>query len=534
MRLRLAEPMRTSRILLGTAFAVCTTALVTGCSNTKDEDSPTDSITRGTLIQNPPLRTGSVNATDLSTQFSQASGGLALLAVAGSPDCGIDYHSIEYTTVGGAGEPTTATGVLMVPTGSAAPCTGPRPIVLYGHGTSAAKTYNLAAVSDTSNPSYGERILLAAMFAAQGYIVVAPNYAGYDASTLSYHPYLNADQQSKDMIDALTAARSALGHIVAAGTTDSGKLFVAGYSQGGYVAMATQRALEALGQTVTASVPMSGPYALEAMGDTIMLGTASFGVTAFIPLTTSSYQNSYGDLYNSPSEFYEDPYAAWADSLLPSTTPLGTLADEGKLPRLALFSRNTPVTGNATLDSALAVPADPLFAQAFGTGNLIGNSARVAYVADVLASPDGAVPAFAQSGVPLAANPTYPLRVKLNLNDMRKGGFVPRAPTLLCGGSEDPTVFFDLNTRTMEAFWASLNVPVGRVTALDLETGLGAGDPYESAQQGFDIAKTALAIQAVLEGATDGGAAAVADSYHSGLVPAFCMVAARQFFGQFQ
>ena len=27
------------------------------------------------------------------------------------------------------------------------------------------------------------------MFAAQGYIVVAPNYAGYDISTLGYHPY---------------------------------------------------------------------------------------------------------------------------------------------------------------------------------------------------------------------------------------------------------------------------------------------------------------------------------------------------------
>ena len=31
---------------------------------------------------------------------------------------------------------------------------------------------------------------MAAVFAAQGYIVVAPNYAGYDGSTLDYHPYL--------------------------------------------------------------------------------------------------------------------------------------------------------------------------------------------------------------------------------------------------------------------------------------------------------------------------------------------------------
>jgi len=56
----------------------------------------------------------------------------------------------------------------------------------------------------------GEALIMAAVFASQGYIVVAPNYAGYDSSTLPYHPYLVADQQSKDMIDALTAARSAL------------------------------------------------------------------------------------------------------------------------------------------------------------------------------------------------------------------------------------------------------------------------------------------------------------------------------------
>jgi len=34
----------------------------------------------------------------------------------------------------------------------------------------------------------GEALIMAAVFASQGYIVVAPNYAGYDSSTLPYHP----------------------------------------------------------------------------------------------------------------------------------------------------------------------------------------------------------------------------------------------------------------------------------------------------------------------------------------------------------
>ncbi|MFX5464662.1 lipase family protein, partial [Acinetobacter baumannii] len=76
---------------------------------------------------------------------------------------------------------------------------------------------------------------------AQGFIVVASNYAGYDTSALPYHPYLNADQQASDMVDSLRAARKAFPAI---GAQDSGKLVISGYSQGGYVAMATQRAMQ--------------------------------------------------------------------------------------------------------------------------------------------------------------------------------------------------------------------------------------------------------------------------------------------------
>ena len=162
----------------------------------------------------------------------------------------------------------------MVPNDSASQCQGARPIVLYAHGTNADRAFNIADLQTADN---GEGLLMAAVFAAEGYIVVAPNYVGYDTSTLGYHPYLNGDQQSKDMIDALAAARSALPAANAPGTTDSGQLFVTGYSQGGYVAMATHRALQEAGQTVTASAPMSGPYALSAFGDAIFQGQVTGG-----------------------------------------------------------------------------------------------------------------------------------------------------------------------------------------------------------------------------------------------------------------
>ncbi len=74
------------------------------------------------------------------------------------------------------------------------PAQGPRPVVLYAHGTNTDKNLNIADITDTTNtegvPIGGD------VSAAQGYIVVAPNYAGYDISTSGYHPYLNAEQQS--------------------------------------------------------------------------------------------------------------------------------------------------------------------------------------------------------------------------------------------------------------------------------------------------------------------------------------------------
>ena len=64
-----------------------------------------------------------------------------------------------------------------------------------------------------------EARMVAAMFAGQGFVLVAPNYAGYAGSALPYHAYRDAAQQSTDMVDALRAARAPFGMI---GARDSG------------------------------------------------------------------------------------------------------------------------------------------------------------------------------------------------------------------------------------------------------------------------------------------------------------------------
>lgn len=493
--------------------------------------------------------TASVTASQLAASLGQTASGQQLLLLTGTPTCGVDAHYLSYGTKGGAGESTNATGALMIPTGTGPGCTGARPIVLYSHGTSTDKGYNLAFLGQTANPASSESGLIAALYAAHGFIVVAPNYAGYDKSTLPYHPFLNAAQQGQEMIDALTAARSLLpGTNAGKSTTDSGQLFVTGYSEGGHVAMAATRALEQAGQTVTASAPLSGPYAMALFGDAIFGGSVNLGGPEFAPLLATSYQKAYGNIYTTPSDLYTPQYVNGMELLLPSFTDLDTLVATGKLPQTALF-QTTPPAPYAALDPIS--PASAAFAYGFDpTSYLINTSYRATYLADANANPDGAN-ANVVTMMPAVA-PTHPLRIALKTNDLR--GYNPATSILLCGGNIDPVVFF-INTNLVNDLWASQAAVKYAVLDIDTTAGpsLAAGTTAgalntspalgalqagtmqgmkSALQTGFQAAKQAIAQQAIAGGATDSGATAVLTNYHTTVAP-FCGAAARAFFSTF-
>lgn len=474
----------------------------------------------GSLLQSPAQLLSTVTAPTLLLQLNLATN-LQLLSLSGAPVCDVLIYKIKYETVGGANEPTTASAALMVPTGFGSTCTGARPMLMYAHGTSTDRGFDM---TDLNND---EALALAALFAAQGYIVVAPNYAGYDTSTLSYHPYLIAQQQSKDMIDALTAARKALPLASATLTKDNGKLYLTGYSQGGYVAMATHRAMQAAGMTVTASAPMSGPYALAAFADAVFYGDVNGGAPISTTLLLTAYQAAYGNIYANPVDVFEPEYATGIDSLLPTTLTRSQLYAQGKLPQSALFSLTPPAPQLA----AITPPTTPasfaaLFALGFGDGNLIQNSFRLSYIEDAQLNPDGGFPTVT-TGVPAAA-PQLPWRLALQRNDLRN--WVPLAPTQLCGGALDPVVFWQ-NSQLIQGYWAAHATSATSIGVLDLESAVGVNDPYGSLKQDFQLAKQVLAADAVVQGATDGGATAVLEAYHATLVAPFCLTAARTFFG---
>lgn len=401
--------------------------------------------------------------------------------------------------------------------------------MLYARGTSFERSADL---TDLSRNFLGEPEMLAALFASQGYIVVAPNYAGYAGSDLGYHAYINAEQQSKDMIDALSAARSVLAK--EGGAKDGGKLFITGYSEGGYVAMATHRAMQAAGMKVATSAPGSGPYALALFGDAVFQGQVNRSSTFFMPLLVTGYQKSYGDIYESPADFYDPKFAAEIETLLPSDISTSVLVQQGKLPGSALFDRSPPTapagappTLQAKLDAmspaVTGTVADTWFAQGFGSPSLIRNTARLDYLQDSLAYPDTGKPDAHIAGTP-NRKARNPLRRALQRNDLRN--WTPMTPVTMCGGQFDPAVSFKYNTQPMVDMWASL--PPSRVTFVDLDAPIMAGDnaSFTRLKTAFHEARVSVMSSAVAAGATDGGAAAFSRVYHHNLVEPLCLVAA--------
>ncbi len=534
-------------VWLASTLAAC------GSDNDSATTSPAKtgvaSLPTGNLIKDP-LTTKNLTPSALTQLFNTTDPDFS--QVAATPKCGVRVEYMQYDTVDVKGNKTDATGAVFIPTGTDASCSGNRPIVLNAHGTATTKAYNFAEVGNANNEAGPAATLLAALFAGQGYVVISPNYAGYDKSSLAYHPYLNAQQQSHEMADALKAGREVVRRTGSAtNVADNGKLFITGYSQGGYVTMATTRYLETLKEPVTAALPISGPYAMEAFGDVVFGGKVMLGATFFAPLMARNYQEQYGTIYAKPSDMFAPANADEITSLLPSTSMTDMqLILSGKLPASAMFQKAP--TGNSTLD-ALS-PSDPAFSFGFDAAQyLVKNDYRLGYLADAQKNVDWAVPYLQgytnYSPVP-ATLPEHPLRKALKANDLR--GYLPTMPVIMCGGNQDPMVFFDVNSSLMKTLWdtdanktsatklgiididvtnrAVRQKPVYQTLGFDTVNNNSIQSQSEKMQAGFASKVQNIAANAAANGGNP--SQAVAMQYH-GLVTPYCMGVAPTLFSQF-
>jgi pimeloyl-ACP methyl ester carboxylesterase len=424
--------------------ALAAAALLVACGGGSGDDH------RGSLLEVPQTVT-----TLTTAQINAGTAASGLQPLTGTARCDVRVVALNYGTVGVHSERTNASGVMLVPAGACASAS--HPLVAYAKGTDVQKPRTLA------NPSDSETFLLASMYAAQGYAVVATDYLGFAKSAYPYHPYLHADSEASSVVDSIRAARSAA---ASQGANLSGKVMVTGYSQGGHASMAAHRAIERdnAGEiNLVAGAHLAGPYNLSG---SIRLPNAIAGYQFFVPYIVTSWQKIYGNIYSNVTQAFKAPYSGYIENLLPNPTlTYTTLVTTGALPG------GPGVTPEQARDAVF----------------------QPAFLADV------------------QTNPNNPLVQAAQRNDLLN--FSPRARTLLCGGSGDPTVPPAVHQAPAKAFFDSRGL--ANVTSVDVDPairaafGTGGAAPTDPASAAF---------------------ATYYGNYHGTYEPPFCHAQARAVF----
>lgn len=198
---------------------------------------------------------------------------------------GLKQYKIEYDTPGYDGKTVRASMLLAVPK-------KPNCIVSDAHYT---------VFSDKEVPSNTTPTLVSSSYSLLKAVWISADYIGYGTSKDHTHPYsrtyLNAKAQLNAMKVGLCYMRDSLG-------IDYGRipLYLCGHSQGGAVALATQRYLEEDKEMLKAvnfrgSYISSGPYDMSRMMDMWVDDEVKIAYPCAIPLVIDSVMETFPDKF---------------------------------------------------------------------------------------------------------------------------------------------------------------------------------------------------------------------------------------------
>lgn len=226
--------------------------------------------------------------------------------LASSATYGVVRYRLVYCTISPSGGATVASGMLMLPQGTA----GHPPVVAYAHGT---------VYTRTDAPSFNGRLegrVIPMVFAAEGSAVAVPDYLGLGISP-TVHPWVHAATAVSATVDMLAAVRVAATRLRQPLSRD---LFVTGISQGGHAAMAIGQRLASDAVAtwrLRALAPVAGPYDMSGIALPAMLDPArSDPEQAAIAMAylLVSWKSLYA-LYSDPHEVFAQPYADIVEEL---------------------------------------------------------------------------------------------------------------------------------------------------------------------------------------------------------------------------
>jgi alpha/beta superfamily hydrolase len=224
---------------------------------------------------------------------------------------GYKAYKIPYTTTDEKGEDVKASGLFVIPPMLHAKVLpfGGLSMVVDDHGTIFANREAPSVIGDRNTIPAGSSILLTSL---GGFATLQPDYIGFGDSNDHYHPFILKKSLANATVDFIKQVK-----IFASDNniTLNNQLFLTGYSEGGYAAMATLKKIEDENLTdlkVTMAAPMAGPYALKPMSD-MVLSSDTLGVPSFM----ADVGYAYAKAYNQDIEtVINEPYASKLPALL--------------------------------------------------------------------------------------------------------------------------------------------------------------------------------------------------------------------------
>ena len=215
---------------------------------------------------------------------------------------GYTAYKIPYKTTNEKGVEVSVSGLMVVPTGLPEVVTEHIGLSLVSddHGTIFANYEAPTIIGETTSAPAGSAIILTAL---AGFVTLQPDYIGFGDSD-DIHPFVLKKSLANATVDFIIAARE---FATSNSIKLNGQLFLTGYSEGGYAALATLQKIEAEGNlTVTMAAPMAGPYAMEAMAMGV-LSQPKLTVPSFMANVGYAYADAYDKEFTS---IINEPYAS--------------------------------------------------------------------------------------------------------------------------------------------------------------------------------------------------------------------------------
>jgi len=222
---------------------------------------------------------------------------------------GYRAYKIPYTTTDEEGNEVAVSGLFVIPTGmpTAVNSLG-LSMVSDDHGTIFANSDAPSVIASNNGTPDGSSVLLTSL---GGFATLQPDYIGFgDSYQQHYHPFILKKSSANCTIDFIKAVKN---FAYDNNITLNNQLFLTGYSEGGYVALATLQKIEEDGElNVTMAIPMAGPYDVN---------RTAFGIlsapTLSVPSFMADFGYAYGKAYNIDIDtVINEPYASELPTLL--------------------------------------------------------------------------------------------------------------------------------------------------------------------------------------------------------------------------